>query len=95
MKSASISISFKPITNILRRYHLTLFIVFVAIGLGFAVFTFTNILGEASTDSSYQSPINAGTIDQATLERIKALHTSDDNPSSLAPPSGRINPFVE
>ena len=93
MKNASISI--KPITRIFQRYHLTLFIVFVAIGLSFAVFTFANLLGESSTDSSYQSPINAGTIDQATLERIKALHSSDDNTSELNPPSGRINPFVE
>jgi len=81
--------------RLLSRYHLTIFIVFVVACLGSAVFTFTNLLGESSTDTTYTSPIGAGTIDQATLERIKALHTSDEATPEIGLPSGRINPFSE
>lgn len=95
MKNISLSLSFKPVTRLFQRYHLTIFIVFVAVGLSFAVFTFANLLATSSTDASYTSPINAGSIDQATLERIKALHTSDDPAPTFTPPTGRINPFSE
>lgn len=95
MKNASINFNFKPVTRALRRYHLTIFIVFVASGLGFAVYTFTNLLNESSTDTTYTSPIGAGSIDQATLERIKILHTSDEPTPAIVTPPGRINPFAE
>ena len=95
MKNSNISINFKPITRIFQRYHLTIFIVFVAAGLSFAVFTFTNLLDEASTDTTYTSPIGAGSIDQATLQRIKVLHTSDETTPAIVTPTGRINPFTE
>jgi hypothetical protein len=95
MKNTNVRITFKPITRIFQRYHLTIFIVFVAAGLSFAVFSFTNLLDEASSDTTYTSPIGAGSIDQATLERIKALHTSDDNTAAIETRSGRINPFAE
>ena len=95
MKNTSPSISFKPLARLLKRYHLTIFIVFVVAGLGFAVFTFTNLLNESSTDTTYTSPIGAGSIDQATLERIKILHTSDESTPKQVVPAGRINPFSE
>jgi len=95
MKNTSSSLQLKPLIRVFKRYHLTIFIVFVAAGLGTAVFTFTNLLGESSSDASYTSPIGAGTIDQATLERIKVLHTSDEATPTLVVPSGRTNPFSE
>lgn len=95
MKNITLSSLFKPIIPIFKRYHLTIFIVFVVAGLSFAVFTFTSLLGETSTDSTYTSPISAGTIDQTTLSRIKALHTSDEATPAIVTPSGRINPFSE
>jgi hypothetical protein len=52
-------------------------------------------LEASSTDSSYTSPIGAGTIDQATLQRIKALHTSDEAAPAIVTLPGRINPFSE
>ena len=69
--------------------------VFVVAGLGYAVYSFTNLLGETSTDTTYTSPISAGTIDQATLARIKALHTSDEPTPAIVTPPGRIDPFAE
>lgn len=95
MKDATLSSLFKPIIPILKRYHITIFIVFVVAGLGYAVFTFTSLLEQTSTDTTYTSPISAGTIDQATLDRIKALHTSDETTPALVTPTGRTNPFSE
>lgn len=95
MKNTSLPVQFKPLVRIFQHYHLTIFIIFVAAGLGTAVFTFTNLLNESSTDTTYTSPIGAGSIDQATLERIKALHTSDESTPEFVAPSGRINPFSE
>lgn len=95
MKDLTLSSLVKPIALLFRKYHLTLFIIFVVACLGYAVFSFTNLLSQTSTDSSYTSPISAGSIDQATLDRIKALHTSDEATPALVTPSGRINPFSE
>jgi len=95
MKNLTLSSLFKPLGNIFRRFHMTIFIVFIVAGLAYAVLSFSMLLGESSTDSSYVSPITAGTIDQATLDRIKALHTSDTATPALVPTPGRINPFSE
>jgi len=94
--ASSHSTSFlKPIGTLFRKFHLTLFIVFITAGLSYAVITFNNLLIESSTDSTYVSPIGAGSIDQATLDRIKALHTSDEQIPTSTQPAGRINPFSE
>lgn len=95
MKNITLTSLLKPVIPIFRKYHLTIFIVFVVAGLSFAVFTFTSLLGETSIDTTYTSPINAGTIDQTTLDRIKALHTSDEATPAMVTPPGRINPFSE
>jgi hypothetical protein len=95
MKNINLTLSFKGIARIFQRYHLTLFIVFVTAGLSVAVVTFSNLLTQSSTDTTYTSPISAGTIDQATLDRITALHTSDATPAPLVTLSGRIDPFSE
>ena len=95
MKNANTSVSLAPISRIFRRYHITIFIVFVAVGLGYAVFSFSNLLEQSSTDASYTSPIGTGSIDNATLQRIKALHTSDEPTPAVVTPPGRINPFSE
>jgi len=95
MKNANVSLSFKPLLKIFKRFHMTFFIVLLAGGLGYAVMLFTTILDESSVDTTYTSPIEAGSIDQATLDRIKALHTSDEVVPATANPTGRINPFSE
>lgn len=95
MKNMTLTSLFKPAASLLRKYHLTIFIVFVVAGLSYAVLSFTDLLGATSTDSTYTSPISAGTIDQATLDRIQALHTSDETTPALVLPAGRTNPFSE
>ncbi|MDB5160479.1 MAG: hypothetical protein JWO99_742 [Candidatus Saccharibacteria bacterium] len=95
MKNANVSSLLKLVGTAFRRFHLTMFIVFIVGCLGYAVISFSTLLSESSTDTSYTSPIDAGSIDQATLERINALHTSDDPTPAASTPAGRINPFSE
>ena len=86
---------FKPLGRAFKRYHLTPFIVLVTVGLVASVYLLTTILNDAAVDDSYESPINAGTIDQQTLNRINALHTSDDPSPAPNPAAGRTTPFSE
>jgi hypothetical protein len=90
----SVSI-FALIGRLLSQFHMTLFIVFIVAGLSVAVLFLNDMLSDTSTSDGYTSPIDAGSIDQATLDRIKELHTSDEGPSPSSFPSGRINPFGE
>lgn len=88
------SITFK-INKFLRTYSVTIFIVLVTIGLIFAVYTMTHIAIETagiSTDTSTNN--SAGAIDQATINKINSLNSSE-KPSDVNLPSGRINPFAE
>lgn len=87
--------SIKFLGSFIGRFQVTLFIVFIATCLAVAVTVLNTILNESSTADGYTSPTDAGTIDQATLDRIKALHTSKENFPKYTPPSGRINPFAE
>lgn len=95
MKSLSVGSLFKPIGQIIGKFHMTLFIVFIVAGLGVAVLFLASILNDAAGGDGYTSPINAGSIDQATLERIQELHTSQEGASTLRFPDGRVNPFAE
>jgi hypothetical protein len=93
-KTTSINI-LKPIKKFLKRFHLTLFLILIVAGLSSAVLVINNTLEDTSTDPSYTSLINAGSIDQTTLTRLNDLHTSTEgNPAQTLPP-GRINPVNE
>ncbi|MGV9001464.1 MAG: hypothetical protein ACOH18_00700 [Candidatus Saccharimonadaceae bacterium] len=78
----------------LQRFHLLLFFIFIVGCLSAAIILINKTLTE-STDQTYRSSINAGTIDQATLERIQSLHPSSQPSATPALPVGRINPFAE
>lgn len=90
----SVSI-FKPIAFILGRYQVTLFFLFVMAGLIAAVLLLNSIITDSALGGDYTSPIRAGSIDQATLDRIQSLHTSSETAAPESRPSGRINPFAE
>lgn len=89
------SLSFKPIVSLFRKYHLTIFIVFVVAGLGYAVFSFTSLLETSSGDTPTSASTSVDTTSQSTLTRIKELHTSDMPGQAHVAPAGRINPFSE
>jgi hypothetical protein len=95
MKNIRIGSPFKLIGRLFLRFHMTLFIVLVVAGLGAAVIFVYGIITDTSGDESYVSPINPGSIDQATLDRINSLHTSDQAVTPPALPDGRSNPFGE
>jgi len=84
----------KPFGTFFRRFHLLLFFILIVGCLSAAVLLINQTLTE-STDETYTSSINAGTIDQATLERIQSLHTSSQPSPAPALPAGRVNPFAE
>lgn len=85
----------KPIGKLFARFHMTISIVLLIGGLTGAVLLLANILNDAAIDDAYVSPISAGSIDQATLDRINALHTSDGTFPEPIPYGGRISPFTE
>lgn len=85
----------KPLKKLSKRFHLTLFFILVTAGLSGAILVINSTLKENSTDPSYTSSINAGTIDQATLTRLNALHTSAEGSPAPTLPAGRVNPFNE
>jgi hypothetical protein len=95
MKNITVGSLFKPLINLLGRFHMTIFIVFITAGLSVAVLFLNSILTDTSAGEGYTSPIGAGSIDQTTLERIKELHTSDETIPTTVLPEGRINPFGE
>lgn len=83
------------ISGVIRRFNLTLFILAVLAGLVAAVLLLASILNDASLGADYQSPIGAGSLDQATLDRINALHTSQETLPTATPSNGRVSPFSE
>jgi hypothetical protein len=95
MKNIRIGSVFTSIGHQLARFHMTLFIVFIAGALTLAVLFLNNMLSDTSASDNYTSPIDAGSIDQTTLDRIKELHTSDEAVPDATLPGGRVNPFGE
>jgi hypothetical protein len=96
MKNLTVRSLLKPFALLFQRFHFTLFIVLIVAGLGGAVLLLNSMLFNLSgVDDGYTSSIEAGTIDQATLNRIKELHTSKETVPSGDLPSGRVNPFGE
>lgn len=85
------------ILGALRRYHIVLFAVFAVGGLAVALYLLNVTFIAASTPTETTT---AGiSIDQATLNKIDAMHTSDqltspDDPAHTLPMNGRINPLV-
>jgi len=74
---------------------MTIFFIFIAACLAAAVILINNTLEQTAKTDDYTSPINAGSIDQATLDRIKSLHSSAETPAEPQLAPGRINPFGE
>lgn len=85
----------KPITNLFKKFHLTIFFVFIIACLSSAIILLSNTLQNSSTDPAYTSSINAGAIDETTLNRLNSLHTSAQNAPAHDIPAGRINAFNE
>jgi len=95
MKNMTVGSLFKPLIRMFTRFHLTIFIVFIVAGLSYAVLLLNDMFIDTSDTNGYTPPNDTGSIDQATLDRIKQLHTSDEAVSPLTQSGGRTNPFGE
>ena len=84
----------KPLKKISKRFNLILFFIFVIGCLAGAILLINNTLQETSTDP-YTSTIDAGNIDQVTLNRLNALHSSSQSTPAPTLPTGRTNPVNE
>ena len=85
------------ILGALHRYHVVLFAIFAVGGLAAALYLLNSTFITASTPTDTTS---AGiSIDQAPLNKINTMHTSQqlnspDDPTHTLPTNGRINPLV-
>ncbi|MFY9228086.1 MAG: hypothetical protein WAO28_02050 [Candidatus Microsaccharimonas sp.] len=95
MRNMTVGSLFKPLIRIFTRFHLTIFIVFIVAGLSYAVLMLNDMFIDTSDTNDYTPTNDTGSIDQATLDRIKQLHTSDEAVSPLNQSGGRTNPFGE
>ena len=96
MNNKPISNPSKSITNIFRRYNLTLFVVVIVGGLIFCVLILTNIMNRPPDDNVNTSSGGTTQFDQATIDSLSKYKASSDNlGTQVLPSSGRINPFSE
>ncbi len=95
MKNKDISSLINPIAKGFRKYNLTIFIVVLTTGLAVAVLLLNATLQQSTDTTGYTSSISSTKFDQATIDRIKQLHTSSDTAAPVTLPTTRINPFAE
>lgn len=92
-------LSFTKITTnlarFLKRFHAVIFVVIVFGGLSIVVLLLHNVVITSSESGDYKSISNNANFDQATIDRIKKLRTSDEADSQIDLSRGRTNPFVE
>lgn len=84
----------KSLGTLFKRFHMIIFFVFMVAVLSAAVILINQILTANPNDTTYTSSIKAGSIDEATLNKVQSLHTSDSTATPTLPDS-RLNPFGE
>ena len=95
MKNTDKISPFVTIAQTFGRYHLTLFVVVLVSGLSTAVLMLNEILKQSSNPNGYTSSLDITSFDQATIDRLQQLKTSDQASTSFTLPAGRISPFAE
>ncbi len=95
MKNKSVGSVFRSIVTGFQKYNLTIFIVVLTSGLAVAVLLLNSALQEASNTSGYNADSDPTSFDQATIDRVKQLHTSSEITGDTLLPEGRVNPFAE
>ena len=79
----------------IRRFHLVLFTVVMTLILSVSVLLLYSVVNKASgEDSVPQGGLSTG-FDQATIDEINQLKSSDQPSEPLDFSEGRINPFGE
>lgn len=95
MKDQPINQSKKPLLSLLRRYHLVMFIVAITLMLSVSILLLYSVVNKASGENSIPDSGVSSNFDQATIDRINELKTSDQPSEPLDFSGGRINPFSE
>lgn len=85
----------QKIIGFFQRFHLVIFVVVVVLLLSVAVLLLSNVVNKASGIDSTPPQNTSSDFDEATMERIKKLKTSDEPSEPLNLSQGRINPFSE
>ena len=94
-KDIKINFDIKSVYGLFAKHGLTLFIIIVVGGLSAAVLILTSTIEKTSHAGSVDSTDNINSFDQATIDRVNQLSSSDSSKSVYVPPGGRINPFSE
>lgn len=95
MKNTNKISPFTAIAETFGRYHLTLFVVVLVGGLSTAVLMLNEILKQSSNPNGYTSSLDIASFDQATIDRLQRLKSSDEASTAPALPTGRLSPFAE
>ena len=93
MNQASLGIA--PLQKFIAKHHAVIFISFIAILLGVAVFALTAVMQKAEAPAENSASSTISNFDQETIDKIKKLHDSSDPSNNLTFPEPRFNPFVE
>lgn len=83
------------IVSFFQRFHLVLFVVVVVALLSTAILLLSGVVNKASGMDSVPSGSTGSQFDEATIQRIEQLKTSDEPSEPLDLSQGRINPFSE
>lgn len=85
----------KALIGFIWRFHLVIFAVIVVLLLSIAILLLSSIVNKASGLDSTPQNTTSTTFDEATIDRISKLKTSDEPSEPLNLSRGRINPFNE
>jgi len=91
----SIGSIFHPLKRFFRHFHTTLFIVFVVAGLSYSVILITQAVSSAANGDGGVPTTQSETFDSGTMQQLKSFYSSDEAPTEITLPEGRINPFSE
>lgn len=84
------------ISKFLSRFHMLIFTILVLGGLVICMLLINDIIAKTGIDTTDSSASTGSDFDQATIDRIKQLHSASDNSQTpLDLSTGRINPFVD
>lgn len=85
----------KTFSRLLRRFHVVIFVVTILGSLAIVILLLNKIIVTSTDSAGYTSDTNNTAFDQATIDRIKQLKTTDQSSGQLDFSQGRTNPFVE
>lgn len=80
---------------LIKRYHLVMFVVVLTFILSVSILLLYNVTSKASGEEATPPDSIPSGFDQATIDRIEQLKTSDQPSDQLDFSQGRINPFGE